>query len=376
MLLKLFSLKSLVILLGAVLIGILYFGLGPQSLGFPNGVEWLSDRPGIRFSEYGIAYTSPYVETELVGKDVTSNFTIEIVLAPAVLDGDGFSFVWVIHSGRDSDQLVMGQYRSWFIIMNGDDYNHSRKIKRISAIAALRPHEKHFVTITVGPEGSRIYIDGRLDKTKNDLSLKIPVGDKVRLVVGNSISVKHSWRGDIFGMAIYPHTLSESEVALHFGKWTRSQNFSFAEKDNPSILYIFDEKTGTMAIDHSGGDRPLHILPTAKVLKRQFLVPPRGGRNLKKWNINDIVINLLGFIPLGFVLSATLDKIGGIFRKRTAFLTAMACFAVSLFIETVQTTIPSRNSDLLDLVFNTAGGLIGAVVYLMLKRRFSTALGP
>ncbi len=57
--------------------------------------------------------------------------------------------------------------------MNGDDYNHKRKIKRITADAASPPNEKRFVTITTGPEGSRIYFDGRLSRTKKDLALKI-----------------------------------------------------------------------------------------------------------------------------------------------------------------------------------------------------------
>ncbi len=60
---KLISLKSLLIILGAVLIGILYFGLGPKSIWFPNGVDWFSDQPGIRFREYGIAFTNPFVES-------------------------------------------------------------------------------------------------------------------------------------------------------------------------------------------------------------------------------------------------------------------------------------------------------------------------
>ena len=73
--LKLFSLKSLLIILGAVLIGILYFGLGPQSIWFPNGVDWISDQPGIRFSEYGIAYTNPYVETTLGDNSAADGFS-------------------------------------------------------------------------------------------------------------------------------------------------------------------------------------------------------------------------------------------------------------------------------------------------------------
>jgi hypothetical protein len=374
--LKLFSLKSLLIILGAVLIGILYFGLGPQSIWFPNGVDWISDQPGIRFSEYGIAYTNPYVETTLGDNSAADGFSVEIALKPAIFDGKGFTFVWVLHGGNDRNQLVMGQWRSWFIIMNGDDYDHSRKLERISADAASPPREKQFVTITSGPGGSRIYFDGRLVRTKKDLALKIPSGKNVRLIVGNSVSNKHSWRGDVYGLALYRYPLTESEVAHHFDSWSKDHNFTFAEADTPFLLYVFDEKSGPRAADHAGGNRHLYIPPRAKVLERQFLERPRVGMGFGRLNIKDIVVNLLGFIPLGFILAAILDKLGGIFSKRAVFLTVAACFFVSLLIETVQTSIPSRNSDLLDLVFNTSGGLIGAVIYLMTRRRIATSSGP
>ncbi len=98
--------------------------------------------------------------------------------------------------------------------------------------------------------------------------------------------------------------------------------------------------------------------------------------DLAKLNIKDIIINLLGFIPFGFVLSATLSKLGGMFRKYGIFLAVGVCFAVSLVIEVTQAWIPSRNSDLLDLVFNTSGGWIGAVIYATISGRIGASYEP
>lgn len=363
-------------MLGAVLVGILYFGLGHQSVWFPNGVGWISGQPGIRFSGYGIAFTNPYLEMNPGGRDAARGFTVEIAMAPEILDNNAFSFVWVLDSGTDSDQLVMGQYRSWFIIMNGDDYDHSRKIKRITANIDSLPRGKRFVTITSGPEGSRIYFDGRLVKKTKDLTLKIPTNKKVRLVIGNSAKGKHSWRGDIYGFALYRYPLIDSEVAHHFDRWSKNQNFYFAETGAPSLLYIFDEMSGPRASDHAGGSRHLHIPSRAKVLERQFLAPPRGGMDPAKLNVMDVVINFVGFIPFGFILSATLSKRGGMFRKYGIFLAVGACFTVSLVIEIVQAWIPLRSSDLLDLVFNTSGGLVGAVIYLTISGRIGAPYDP
>jgi len=56
-------LKLLFGLVIAILLGVLFFGLRPKDFTFTNGVNWISERPGIRFSKYGIAYTDPFVES-------------------------------------------------------------------------------------------------------------------------------------------------------------------------------------------------------------------------------------------------------------------------------------------------------------------------
>jgi VanZ family protein len=188
------------------------------------------------------------------------------------------------------------------------------------------------------------------------------------------VSCKHSWQGDVYGLAVYKYSLTDSAVARHYESWVKSKNFSFAEKEAPFLLYLFDEKTGTRAIDHAGGNRHLNMPPTTKVLERRFLLPPRNGIDVDTLISKDVIINLMGFGPLGFVLCATMAKFRGIFRKYDVLIALVVCFGVSLIIEIAQAWIPSRNSDLLDLVFNTIGGLIGAVAYLTISNRIGTAI--
>ena len=35
-----------------------------------------------------------------------------------------FNFIFAIHNGSDRNQLLLGQWRSWIIAINGDDYDH------------------------------------------------------------------------------------------------------------------------------------------------------------------------------------------------------------------------------------------------------------
>jgi glycopeptide antibiotics resistance protein len=108
-----------------------------------------------------------------------------------------------------------------------------------------------------------------------------------------------------------------------------------------------------------------------QILKRKILAPPRPGFEFNRTLIQDIIINLVGFIPFGFVLTATLIKLGGSFEKRGVIIAAALCFSVSLLIEILQAWIPSRSSDGLDLLLNTIGALIGAAICNSLYLRIS-----
>ena len=76
--------------------------------------------------------------------------------------------------------------------MNGDDYDHKKKTKRISVNTVSKLPTTRFVTITTGKEGTQVYVDGQLVRTKKDLTLRIPSGAKARLIIDNSVYGRHS----------------------------------------------------------------------------------------------------------------------------------------------------------------------------------------
>ena len=269
---------------------------------------------------------------------------------------EGFNFILTLHNGNDGSQLLLGHWRSWLIAMNGDDYDHKRRVKTISVNSASMSPEIHFITLTTGKDGTNFYFNGRLVKSKKDLTLQIPYGDKTRLILGNSQYGRHSWRGDVYGLAFFNHTLGAQDAALHFERWSRDRNFSFAKKGNPFLLYYFDEEEGTRVSDHAGGDHNLHLPSRLPILKKELLYWPWERFKLDEKGIEDIVLNLVGFMPLGFVVTWTLAGAGGVFEKKAAFIALFFCVVVSLIIEIVQAWMPSRSSSQLDLLCNGGGG--------------------
>lgn len=362
---KQIPLKWLIGFLILLLFIILAVGLQPRGFRLANKVKWIKEQAGIRFSKYSIAYTHPWADMILSQKSDTHGFSIVIALKPEKYRGSRFQFILALHNGNDSKQLVMGQWRSWFIVMNGDDYAYRRKIKRISVDAAnpasTSPQARLITITTTNDDGTKIYFDGNLVRTQKDLTLKIPPGGDTRLLVGNSVYGRHPWQGEIYGLAIYRYPLSSQKAAIHFDRWAENKTFEFAIDDRPSLLYLFDEMGDIKAMDHSGGNHHLQIPPRMHVLKTEILAPPWKHFKLNRMFGIDIIINLFGFMPFGFILYAIFIRLGGAFEKQGVLITVAICFSISFALEIVQGWIPSRSSHMLDLLLNTLGGWMGAL---------------
>lgn len=76
------------------------------------------------------------------------------------------------------------------------------------------------------------------------------------------------------------------------------------------------------------------------------------------WTKFDLVANVLGYGPMGFLLAVGLLRTGRVrFAVRASVL---ACAVLSLAMETLQVYLPSRVPSNLDLFLNVVGGLLGA----------------
>lgn len=76
------------------------------------------------------------------------------------------------------------------------------------------------------------------------------------------------------------------------------------------------------------------------------------------WTGFDILSNLVGYAPLGFLLTVALLRSGP--ARYAALWATLACAALSLSVETLQTFLPARVPSNVDLVLNTVGAAIGA----------------
>jgi hypothetical protein len=342
-------------------LAVLFFGLNPKGYDFSNHVSRISDGPGLRFDKYGIAYTLLDDRLpERIGK--RDGFSVLMVFQSRQLDNNGCGHILTIHGGDDRKQLVIWQWFSHIIAMNDTDYAHRRKIGRVSAPIPSSPAQEIYLSLTTGKHGTTLYFDGKVVSSNRSLLLDFPAGIRTTLVLGNSVYGNDPWQGNISGLALFDRELQPESIVSLYNSWIGKRSFTEAEKENPFLHFLFIEKEGTRIIDHAGGSTPLRIPSRATPVIKRILAKPMDDSGLTVSLTRDALINLVGFIPLGFFFTAVLINLCRIPGKKSVVYAVIFCFAVSLTIEVLQSWIPSRSSQSLDLLLNTAGAFLGAFI--------------
>lgn len=347
----------------AILLVTLFIGLRPMGYDFSNHVSWLEEKSGLHFGVTSLAYSrldKKLYDRKLAGRGV---FSIQLLIKPANYDLNTFNHIFSIHAGSNRRQLVIGQWRSHIIVMNGDDYAHRKKIKRIHAQIPDDNRQALRFTVTSGSAGARIYFDETLMQSEPDIDLRIPEGGEPLLSLGNSVYGTNSWQGDILGLAIYNHELSQATLT---GRNDSRLGTTAQNNTKPVLLYRFNEQTGATVTDRASRTFHLQIPARMRVLKKIILAKPWPERGITRSLIQDATINLAGFIPLGFIFALTFfTSFAGLSRKQAILLSVSICFATSLFIEMLQGWMATRSSQSLDLILNTLGAWLGALFIKM-----------
>lgn len=86
------------------------------------------------------------------------------------------------------------------------------------------------------------------------------------------------------------------------------------------------------------------------------------------WTLFDLSINVLTYLPLGFLLALSLGRIPG--RLSPAGIATLLAALLSLALECLQTWLPSRVPSNLDLAGNALGAGVGALLTLWHGERF------
>jgi VanZ family protein len=349
-------------LLGAICfglwIGILGFGLWPFNFRPRNRFQWLANG-GISFENYGQGYSRSQWNRD-DSTDPAAGFTIELWVRSRERNyhdvsgllsiGDSLPECFAI-AQSGPDVMVRGQFQ---------DATHSLAVRRFYIDDAFPETRPRFITVASGPQGTELYLDG-IPKRKVPFTLtkKNSTGT---ILLGHNFAGHEPWVGELLGLAIYQSARTTAEVSEDYSAWEQKNTAELMKRPRIAALYLFDEGSGNI-IHNRAGDAPDIVIPERfSLLHKTFLDFP-SHLNRASLDLPDIVINIIGFVPFGFFACLFFVRAKQAGPSRAILLTLIMGAITSLTIELLQAFLPTRESSLLDLINNTLGTLVGAIVH-------------
>ncbi len=317
-----------------------------------NGVRWLAGG-GLNFSESGLVLSDDVLSPP-VDDDVS--YSIELLVRPARIRRS-HTILGFYRSGRPK-QLLVRQYTDGLLV------NHDASVDRdrTRTVKFDADHVFHLgrlvqVTISSGSNGTTVYVDGQAREYIPTFRIRREEISS-QIVVGTSPVAFHPWDGELHGLAIYAKQLTPKDALEHFEAWSDARKSP--DLDGALARYSFTETTGRIVRNgiHSGPN--LEIPARFSIPYKDFLTSPARQFRLDWRYAIDIAENVVGFIPLGVLVYACLVWR----RSRLAAIiiaTASAGF-LSLVIEVLQYYIPRRGSDITDIITNSLGAALGALL--------------
>lgn len=206
----------------------------------------------------------------------------------------------------------------------------------------------NFVELTLSSEGRRthVYVNGKIVESRSDFPLVGPSNSFAGLIaVGNSSDGKSPFKGEIRRAAVYRGFHKPSAL----GK--------------PSVQPVWSFNGAVASLGRDGMPQvPGLVIPEKfRAGRRSFFNPIGEARWERHGFISDVVVNSLGFIPVGICFAAAARRrVKGFLLE--AVVVALASFALSLLIESGQGFLVQRDSSQLDILLNTMSGTLGVLI--------------
>jgi VanZ family protein len=323
-----------------------------------NDVTWLGKEDGVRLGVHGTILSASAFNAPNLGRDDSSS--LEVWLAAARSRGRNTILAFA-DSGHAEGQFLLQQMGAALIVQrrNMDDTG-IRRVAEFTIKNAFPENKTVFVTINLEPHKTLVYLDGLLAISSEILGSNPGTFDG-RLVLGNSVTSCDSWSGQILGLAIYEQELTGTKVLEHFDGWTKNHHPTLTKLEHPAALYLFSERAGSVVHDQLGLSPDLIIPERYLVLQPAFMALPQLHYHPTWRYWADIGINILGFVPFGFLVVAYFSTVPTI--RNAAAATILLGFLTSFTIEWLQAYLPTRDSGMNDLITNTLGTALGVLLY-------------
>lgn len=331
---------------------------------FPrNRVRWAGGSPGLDFQPPGVVVDDQLLPWSPAGAE--AGFTLELQLQPKEYPRGGTPHLLTVHDGELPSRLVLCQRKDQLILRVPDP---TQPLGYREAAADILPRKPCLIAVTCSRAGTTFFADGR-PVTRYPRFLVPPDSLRGRLLLGDSADGKHAWTGRLAGVAVIHRALDAAAVAARAKAWNARDAVTLAAEPRLAALYLLDEGRGDRVDDSSSAHHRLNLTETYVVPQRTMLEFPRDPAVLwRSHYLQDTILNLLGFVPFGFLAFRYLGFLLPRRPARAALLALFAGSALTLTIELVQVWLPTRVSSGTDVILNILGTIVGIGVAAAFRR--------
>jgi hypothetical protein len=358
-----------------IYVAILIAGLWPLQFHPRNQVSWSKNGHGVHFEEPGIVYTVEGWNSRGLNRSHPGNnaVTLQLGIQPGTESRAGVNPILTFWDATREKNFTLVQWgtvllvQGWLKDQTGRVFYGQRGLS-----GGLRQGKPQSVFITSGREGITCYINSVRGNRHADLTFDMS-NFRGRIVLGDSPRGKNQWVGDLLELALYDHALEAGEVSDLDRIPLCEMSLQLAKNEGAEAVYAFSEGSGLWVHDRMGFAPNLLVPRYYQRLKITFLMPPWRDFRLRWSYFKDVGINILGFVPLGLFTALFFESSLRLSQHRAALLTILAGFGTSLFIEVIQAYLPTRVSDLTDIICNVAGTECGVILLRVDLQRFLPA---
>jgi hypothetical protein len=328
-------------------------------------------------------------------------FTIFLSLSSDYSGADGYARILTFSQSDDDLNFMVGQWKDSLVFKVKAD-NKTMPV-HFETEGILNKNEKASILIVFDGNELISYKDGAIKgRMKTGLMKFSHWNGSYPLIIGSEADGMSTWQGTIYSIAVFDRAISPHDMGTlpsHIANLSpvvwydfQGQNENVAgyrlrvnglEKQHKALDWLTNKTNETNKTNQTAFNPPLNYSPTQHAVVTDLgrgtpadLTIPYYFKPYKKpvlekvyvrWegyrkNLLDIVINIAGFIPFGFLLSIYLTQKGLTFSK-ALLLSIVAGFVISLTIELLQYFLPTRTSSMPDLIANTVGTGIGTLLW-------------
>ncbi len=242
---------------------------------------------------------------------------------------------------------------------------------RIRIFALPSNYEIQHIAVSYDFSLQTVYVNG-----KEKAQEKTPQGHfsnwspSCRLVLGNEVYGSRPWKGKIYYVAIYNRALRFEEIQHNYSEAIKNLYQDQGGKSVQKSLiaqYNFETSKDRKILNHDTTSELLNLyLPeNITTYKRSYL---DTGVDFHQQR-SDIFLNILGFVPFGFMMY------GFAMRFKSSFTMLISVLIIGIFcsfsFESIQYFSLTRSSSAVDLLCNTSGLMLGIMMYKGYYRRLT-----